>query len=154
MGKKQDQYHISESLEQNFWVKLTYFNYLIWIRDGKNSDPGSRLENFNFRIRDKHPGSATLPLSLSHSVSLFFLTWVDVGEDASATRSGAFLTCRVSKYDCTCSRRKEGLNLSHLRDSIENYNFFSSFFMYDVIQHCFICRPSDSIVSEDTGINR
>ncbi len=25
------------------------------------------------------------------------------------------------------------------------------FFMYD-IQHCFICRPSDSTVSEDAGI--
>jgi hypothetical protein len=28
---------------------------------------------------------------------------------------------------------------------------FFSFFMYD-IQHCFICRPSDSTVSEDAGI--
>ncbi len=27
------------------------------------------------------------------------------------------------------------------------------FFMYD-IQHCFICRPSDSTVSEDAGIDR
>ncbi len=28
---------------------------------------------------------------------------------------------------------------------------FNIFFMYD-IQHCFICRPSDSTVSEDAGI--
>jgi hypothetical protein len=28
------------------------------IRDGKKSDPGSRMEKI--RIRDKHPGSATL----------------------------------------------------------------------------------------------
>jgi hypothetical protein len=28
---------------------------------------------------------------------------------------------------------------------------FYHFFMYD-IQHCFICRPSDSTVSEDAGI--
>jgi hypothetical protein len=28
---------------------------------------------------------------------------------------------------------------------------FLSFFMYD-IQHCFICRPSDSTVSENAGI--
>jgi hypothetical protein len=27
-----------------------------------------------------------------------------------------------------------------------------TFFMYD-IQHCFICRPSDSTVSEDLGSN-
>ncbi len=30
---------------------------------------------------------------------------------------------------------------------------FSSFFMY-FIQHCFICRPSDSTVSEDAGIDQ
>jgi hypothetical protein len=29
--------------------------------------------------------------------------------------------------------------------------FFEGFFMYD-IQHCFICRPSDSTVSKDAGI--
>jgi hypothetical protein len=29
--------------------------------------------------------------------------------------------------------------------------YFFLFFMYD-IQHCFICRPSDSTVSEDAGI--
>jgi hypothetical protein len=29
--------------------------------------------------------------------------------------------------------------------------FFAFFFMYD-IQHFFICRPSDSTVSEDAGI--
>ncbi len=35
---------------------------------------------------------------------------------------------------------------------IINFNFFGFFlFMYD-IQHCFICRPSDSTVSEDAGI--
>jgi hypothetical protein len=36
-----------------------------------------------------------------------------------------------------------------------HHNFFSGdflgFFMY-CIQHCFICRPSDSTVSEDAGI--
>ncbi len=32
------------------------------------------------------------------------------------------------------------------------FNFFTGdFFIYD-IQHCFICRPSDSTVSEDAGI--
>jgi hypothetical protein len=30
-------------------------------------------------------------------------------------------------------------------------DFFDFFYMY-VIQHCFICRPSDSTVSEDYGI--
>ncbi len=30
-------------------------------------------------------------------------------------------------------------------------NFLTRFFMY-FIQHCFLCHPSDSTVSEDTGI--
>ncbi len=30
-------------------------------------------------------------------------------------------------------------------------DFLDFFFMY-VVQHCFICRPSDSTVSEDAGI--
>jgi hypothetical protein len=30
-------------------------------------------------------------------------------------------------------------------------DFFIRFFMYVLIQHCFICRPSDSTVSEDAG---
>jgi hypothetical protein len=47
-------YHISESLETNFWVKILKFldadpeSFQPWIWDG------------NIRIRDKHPGSATL----------------------------------------------------------------------------------------------
>jgi hypothetical protein len=51
--------HISESLEKNFWVKILKF---IAADPGsgleKNSDPGSGMEKI--RIRDKHPGSATL----------------------------------------------------------------------------------------------
>jgi hypothetical protein len=30
--------------------------------------------------------------------------------------------------------------------------FFGFFLLMYVIQHCFICRPSDSTVSEDAGI--
>jgi hypothetical protein len=41
--------HISESLETIFWVKILKFS-LMRIRDGKYSDPGSRMENI--RIRD------------------------------------------------------------------------------------------------------
>jgi hypothetical protein len=41
--------HISESLKTIFWVKILKFLY---------ADPGSRMEKI--RIRDKHPGSATL----------------------------------------------------------------------------------------------
>jgi hypothetical protein len=36
--------HISESLETIFWVKILKF--LMRIRDGKNSDPGSGMEKF------------------------------------------------------------------------------------------------------------
>jgi hypothetical protein len=54
--------HISESLETSFWG-LKYLNSLMWIRDGKNTDPGwekfrSGMEKI--RIWYKHPGSATL----------------------------------------------------------------------------------------------
>ncbi len=37
----------------------------MWTRDGKNSDPGSLMEKS--RIRDKHPGSATMPLIVKMS---------------------------------------------------------------------------------------
>jgi hypothetical protein len=37
----------------------------IWIRDGKKSDLGS---GSGIRIRDKHPGSATLPTNLECKV--------------------------------------------------------------------------------------
>ncbi len=43
-------------------------------------------------------------------------------------------------------------------EAVENHKgeflgfFLFLFFMY-VIQHCFICRPSDSTVSEDAGID-
>jgi hypothetical protein len=52
--------HISESLETIFWVKILKFF---------DADPGSGLEKIRFRdrkknrIRDKHPGSATLLFS-------------------------------------------------------------------------------------------
>ncbi len=65
--------HIPESLETIFWVKTLKFLWCesemekIRIRDGKNSDPGwkkfwSGMEKI--RIRDKHPGSATLEKSV------------------------------------------------------------------------------------------
>jgi hypothetical protein len=76
MGKKQDPDpgsgfnnldHISESLETKF-LGLKYFNYLMRVRDGKNSDPGMEKIQIRdpgwekIRIRDKHPGSAKLPI--------------------------------------------------------------------------------------------
>jgi hypothetical protein len=55
--------HISESLETIFWVKILKFF---------DADPGTRMEEirildlgwkkFGSGIRDKHPGSATLPV--------------------------------------------------------------------------------------------
>jgi hypothetical protein len=44
--------HISECLETIFWVKILKFF---------DADPGSGMEKI--RIRDKHPGSATLVTS-------------------------------------------------------------------------------------------
>jgi hypothetical protein len=59
---------------------LKYLNSLMRIRDGKKLDPGSEMEKCRIRdrdprwkkrIRDKHPGSATLPdTSLSPSLTL------------------------------------------------------------------------------------
>jgi hypothetical protein len=39
------------------------------IRDGNDSDPGSRMEKS--RIRDKHPGSATLFFDVQNKIKLF-----------------------------------------------------------------------------------
>ncbi len=60
--------HISESLETIIWAKIlkcfdedpgsAIRDGKIMIRDGKNSDPGSKMEKI--RIRDVYPGSATL----------------------------------------------------------------------------------------------
>jgi hypothetical protein len=49
--------HFAESLETVFWVKK---NSLIRIRIRDLLDPGSGMEKFGSRIRDKHPRSATL----------------------------------------------------------------------------------------------
>ena len=45
------------------FLGLKYLNSLMRIRDGDSSDPGSGMEKS--RIRDKHPGSATLILCFS-----------------------------------------------------------------------------------------
>jgi hypothetical protein len=53
-GKNPD--HISERLETTFWVKILKFF-------DADPDPGSfrsRIRDGKVRIRDKHPGSATL----------------------------------------------------------------------------------------------
>jgi hypothetical protein len=39
-----------------------------------------------------------------------------------------------------------------LEDSFYTADFFDFFFVMYVLQNCFICRPADSIVSEDAGI--
>jgi hypothetical protein len=43
---------------RNRFFGFKYFNSFMRIRDGNNSDPGSGIEKS--RIRDKHPGAATL----------------------------------------------------------------------------------------------
>jgi hypothetical protein len=52
--------HISESLKNNFLVKILKF-FLMWIPDVKNSDTGRKKVGSG--IRDKYPGSATLKQS-------------------------------------------------------------------------------------------
>jgi hypothetical protein len=38
--------HISQSLETIFWIKILWIrDEKIWIRDGKNLDPGSGINN-------------------------------------------------------------------------------------------------------------
>ncbi len=55
--------HISESLQTIFWVKILKILCCgSRIRDGKNSDPGWK----KIRIRNKHPGSATLARNLPY----------------------------------------------------------------------------------------
>ncbi len=49
----------------------------------------------------------------------------------------------------TKSRRRKKFFYLFFKEGI--FLIFSPFSLYDV-QHCFICRPSDSIVSEDAGI--
>jgi hypothetical protein len=53
--------HISESLERIFWVKiLKFFDEDADLDAGSGTlDPGPGMGKI--RIRDKHPGSATLP---------------------------------------------------------------------------------------------
>jgi hypothetical protein len=61
---------------RNHFFGLKYINSLMQIRDGKNSDPGSRMEKI--RIRDNHPRSATLDISklISIIVQRFYVTFV------------------------------------------------------------------------------
>jgi hypothetical protein len=49
---------------RNHFFGLKYLNSLMRIRDGNNLDPGWKKVGSGMeksRIRDKHPGSATLP---------------------------------------------------------------------------------------------
>jgi hypothetical protein len=49
---------------RNHFFGLKYLNSLMRIRDRKDSNPGSGMEKSRIRDREKHPGSATLPLRL------------------------------------------------------------------------------------------
>jgi hypothetical protein len=51
------------------------------IRDGKNSDPVSGTEKL--RIRDKHPGSATLQMLYRRRESARIKKWKRVAEDST-----------------------------------------------------------------------
>jgi hypothetical protein len=67
--------HIFESLETNQFFGTEYLNYLMGIRDPgwKNFEFGVR--EGNIRIRDKHPGSATLVFALLINYSVCAKAW-------------------------------------------------------------------------------
>jgi hypothetical protein len=46
----------------------------------------------------------------------------------------------------------KGIFYRFVGDNILQGDFFGFFLFLNDIQHCFICRPSDSTVSEDAGI--
>ncbi len=56
--------------------------------------------------------------------------------------------CRTSRI---CMSESSGLQWLVLFKKGIFFSFFFFFFLY-FIQHCFVCRPSDSTVSEDAGI--
>jgi hypothetical protein len=68
MGKKSG----SESLETIFWVKILKFF---------DADPGSGMEKFGSRIRDKHPGFATLATSHIIDLALLYRSPISVGKE-------------------------------------------------------------------------
>jgi hypothetical protein len=59
---------------------------------------------------------------------------------SKAKSIGIVLTNRQNAANCSSTRNLKGVFLD-----------FLDFFMYDT-QHCFICLPSDTTVSEDAGI--
>jgi hypothetical protein len=79
--------HISESLETIFWVKILKFFDADpgW----KNLDPGSEMGKN--RIRDKHPGSATLS-------SLYLTVCSCQGDEASVKALTCGLTARSALF--------------------------------------------------------
>ncbi len=71
--------HISESLETIFWVKILLFfdedpgsgmEKKIRFRDPGRKNSDQIWKKFESGIRDKHPGSATLPIALSDRLPL------------------------------------------------------------------------------------
>ncbi len=62
-----------------------------------------------------------------------------------------FFSCTLSAFSCTPIHTHIPLRLICTQEAKQGdfLDFFSSMYC---IQHCFICRPSDSTVSEDDGI--
>jgi hypothetical protein len=65
---------------------------------------------------------------------------------------------RIRTQEANCLRiqriRIRAHNTANLHEEKNTYRgiFLVFFLLMYVIQHCFICRPSDSTVSEDAGI--
>ncbi len=81
------------------------------------------------------------------AISLFFYKSA-VMNTVFVIRTKNHMTSSVGLEKPNCSR----LFCSSLCWKLKNGNFFDFFLFMYVIQHCFICRPSYSTVSEDAGI--
>ena len=77
-----------------------------------------------------------------------------LAEDTSGVHSAGLVHCiapdiehrlRGSDNTAHCSQPRR------INKYLNKWNFLD-FFLGTVIQHCFICRPSDSTVSQDAGI--
>ncbi len=96
--------HISESLESIFRLKILKFFY---------ADPGSGIEKFGSRVRDKHPGFATLYKPLE----MFGLE--DFSETTNVQNALDFYTRTLLRYH-TCTFNKFYVYFEH------NYCFINS----------------------------
>ncbi len=86
---------------------------------------------------------------------LFSIRWkLCVGDTRYKSRASSDslpVRKKLNKLSGSPTGKGKGCTASMVSGKCDSKGGFFSFFMY-VIQHCFICRPSDSTVSEEAGI--